>query len=227
MRAPSGEALVQASAAVYEPFGLLAASDTLRPEVPAAVAALRAPGLTDIEVLTGDNERTAATLAQTLGVLHRPLVEGELLAQDEILGRVAADWSRFVQGPRRYRLASVPTTISTDEVHRLLTTVDRRSAVGRRNYAIPLLLAVFGLRAREVVDLRLDDINWRAGIVGVQRSKTSRPLVLPLTAAVGRALVTYLQHGRPRTDAREIFVRHDGRPIRFRKRWSLASHRTC
>lgn len=132
-------------------------------------------------------------------------------------GRVAADWSGFVQGPRRYRLASVPTTISTAEVHRLLTTVDRRSAVGRRNYAILLLLAVYGLRAREVVDLRLDDIDWRAGIVGVQRSKTSRPLVLPLTAAVGRALVAYLRRGRPRTDAREIFVRHDGRPIRFRK----------
>lgn len=132
-------------------------------------------------------------------------------------GRVAADWSRFVQAPRRYRLASVPTTISTEEVHRLLTTVDRRSAVGRRNYAILLLLAVYGLRAREVVDLRLDDIDWRAGIVRVQRSKTARPLVLPLTVAVGGALVTYLRRGRPPTDAREIFVRHDGRPVRFRK----------
>lgn len=132
-------------------------------------------------------------------------------------GRVAEDWSRFVQGPRRYRLASIPTTIGADEVRRLLTSVDCRSVMGRRNYAILLLLAVYGLRAREVVDLRLDDIDWRAGIVRVQRSKTARPLVLPLTAAVGRALVTYLRRGRPRTDAREIFVRHDGLPIRFQK----------
>ena len=44
-------------------------------------------------------------------------------------GRVAEDWSRFVHGPRRYRLASIPTTISVDEVHRLLTTIDRRSAI--------------------------------------------------------------------------------------------------
>lgn len=132
-------------------------------------------------------------------------------------GRVPEDWSRFVQGPRRCRLASIPTTIGADEVRRLLTSVDGRSVMGRRNYAILLLLAVYGLRAREVADLRLDDIDWRAGIVRVQRSKTARPLVLPLTAAVGRALVTYLRRGRPRTDAREIFVRHDGLPIRFQK----------
>ena len=132
-------------------------------------------------------------------------------------GRVGEDWSRFVQGPRRYRLASIPTTISADEVRRLLSSVDGRSVMGRRNYAILLLLAVYGLRAREVADLRLDDVDWRAGIVRVQRSKTARPLVLPLTAAVGRALVTYLRRGRPCTDAREIFVRHDGRPIRFQK----------
>ena len=132
-------------------------------------------------------------------------------------GRVAVDWSRFVQGPRRYRLASLPTTISAEDVRRLLTSVDRRSAMGRRNYAILLLLAVYGLRAREVADLRVDDIDWRAGIMRVQRSKTARPLVLPLTAAAGCALVAYLRRGRPRTDAREIFVRHEGLPIRFQK----------
>ena len=131
--------------------------------------------------------------------------------------RVAVDLSPFIQGPRRYRLASLPTTISPDEVRRVIASVDRRSAIGRRNYAIVLLLAVYGLRAREVVDLRLDDIDWRAGIIYVQRSKTARPLVLPLTGAVGRALIAYLRRGRPRSDAREIFVRHDRLPIAFRK----------
>jgi integrase/recombinase XerD len=132
-------------------------------------------------------------------------------------GRAVEDWSRFVQGPRRYRLASIPTTISLDEVRRLLTTIDGRSAMGRRDYAILLLLAVYGLRAREVVDLGVNDIDWRAGIIRVQRSKTSRPLVLPLTAAVGRALVAYLRRGRPCTEAREIFVCHRGAPRPFRK----------
>lgn len=131
--------------------------------------------------------------------------------------RTVEDWSRFVQGPRRYRLASIPTTISVDEIRRLLTTVDRRSAMGCRDYAILLLLAVYGLRAREVVELGANDIDWRAGIIRVQQSKTSRPLVLPLTSAVGRALVAYLRRGRPCSDAREIFVCHHGAPRPFRK----------
>lgn len=132
-------------------------------------------------------------------------------------GRVADDLVRFVQGPRRYSLASVPTALSVDEVHRLLTCVDRASPLGRRNYAILLLLAVYGLRAREVVDLRLDDLDWRAGRVRVRRSKSSRELVLPLTAAVGRALVAYLRRGRPRTAHRELFVRHCAPYTPFRK----------
>jgi integrase/recombinase XerD len=132
-------------------------------------------------------------------------------------GRVVDDWSRFVQGPRRYRLASIPTTISLDEVRRLLATVDRRSAIGRRNYAILLLLAVYGLRSREVVDLRMDDVDWRGGMIRVRRSKTSRPLLLPLTSSVGSALAAYLRRGRPPSDAREIFVRHHGACVPFRK----------
>jgi site-specific recombinase XerD len=136
-------------------------------------------------------------------------------------GRLAHDWSRCIQGPRRYRLATVPTTISLDQVRQLLRSVDRRSAIGRRHYAMFLLLAVYGLRAREVVELRLDDIDWRAHVLRVRRSKTGRPLVLPLTAAVAEALVAYLRRGRPQTEAREILVRHHGAPVAFRKSSSV------
>jgi site-specific recombinase XerD len=132
-------------------------------------------------------------------------------------GRTGQDWSRFVQVPRRYRLATLPATISLDEVRRLLAAVDQDSAVGRRNHAILLLLAVYGLRAREVVDLRVDDIDWRARLLRVRRSKTGRPLVLPLTAAVEQAVVAYLRDDRPQTQAREIFVRHHGAPVAFRR----------
>lgn len=145
-----------------------------------------------------------------------PAVRG-VLRHLQRTGRVVHDWSRFVQAPRRYRLASIPTTIGVNEVRRVLAAVERRSAIGRRNYAMLLLLATYGLRAREVVDLRLDDINWRGGVIRVPRSKTSRPLVLPLTSAVGSALTAYLRRGRPSTAARQIFIRHDGPAVPFRK----------
>jgi integrase/recombinase XerD len=74
-------------------------------------------------------------------------------------GRVAQDSSRLVQGPRRHRPCALPTAISVDEVRRLLAAVDRRAAVGRRNYAMLLLRAVYSLRARKVVDLRVDDVD--------------------------------------------------------------------
>lgn len=150
------------------------------------------------------------TQSQVIQVLRR------LLQHLHRTGRVARDWSRCIQGPRRYRLATVPTTISRQQVRQLLRSVDRRSAIGRRRYAMLLLLAVYGLRAREVVDLRLDDVDWRTHVLRVRRSKTGRPLVLPLTVAVAEALVTYLRRGRPRTDAREIFVRHHGAAVPFR-----------
>jgi integrase len=52
-----------------------------------------------------------------------------------------------------------------DEVRRLLATIDRRSAIRRRNCAILLLLAVHGLRARQAVDLRVDDVDWQGGVI--------------------------------------------------------------
>jgi integrase/recombinase XerD len=144
-----------------------------------------------------------------------------LLRHFHCTGRLAHDWSPSIQGPRRYRLADVPTSISLDQVKQLLRSIDRRSAIGRRHYAMLLLLAVYGLRAREVVELRLEDVDWRARVLRVRRSKTGRPLVLPLTAAVAAALVAYLRRGRPHTTAREIFVRHHGVPRPFRKSSSV------
>ena len=63
-----------------EPTGILAAADTLRPEVPEALAAVRALGVQHIELLTGDNERTAAALADRLNVKYR----ANLLPEDKI-----------------------------------------------------------------------------------------------------------------------------------------------
>jgi integrase len=70
-----------------------------------------------------------------------------------------------------------------------------------------LLMAAYGLGAGEVIGLRLEDIDWMAGVLSVRRPKTTVPITLPLLPAVARVLAGYLRDGRPRpTDARELFV---------------------
>jgi integrase len=79
-----------------------------------------------------------------------------------------------------------------------------------------LCLAQMGLRAGEVAALSLDDIDWRAGTLQLGRAKERRTSTLPLPACVGRAVVSYLRDGRPRTPRRQVFVRHRapiGEPI--------------
>ena len=94
--------------------------------------------------------------------------------------------------------------------------MDRGSARGRRDYAVLLLLATYGVRAGEVTRLRLDDIDWRAGLLRLRRAKVGGELCLPLTAAVGNALLAYLRRGRPATPQRELFVRHNAPHPAFR-----------
>ena len=82
-----------------------------------------------------------------------------------------------------------------------------RSPVGYRDYAILLLLSTYGLRDGEIARLRLEDIDWRAAKLHIRHSKTGVSSQLPLMAEVGEALLNYLRGGRPKTDAREIFIR--------------------
>jgi site-specific recombinase XerD len=90
-------------------------------------------------------------------------------------------------------------------VKKLLASCDRRRTIGRRDYAILLLLVRFGLRSGEVAAIRLDDLDWRRGEILV-RGKTGRDERLPLPVDVGEAIVSYL-HRRPRVQSRALFLR--------------------
>lgn len=109
---------------------------------------------------------------------------------------VVANWS----------MTAIPRAISPDQVRQLLASIDRRTAMGRRDYAIVLLLARLGLRSGEVVALELDDIDWNKGQLSV-RGKRGQRSALPLPADVGRAIATYLRRGRPASSSRRVFLR--------------------
>lgn len=105
-----------------------------------------------------------------------------------------------------WRLAPLPRYLQSDEVERVIASCIPSSPIGRRNRAIVLLLARLGLRAGDVVRLRLGDINWKDASISVS-GKSRRETRLPLSQEVGQAIVDYLQHGRPCTQSDALFLR--------------------
>jgi integrase len=104
-----------------------------------------------------------------------------------------------------WRLASLVKALDARSVARLLGSCDRRTRVGRRDFAIITLLSRLGLRAGEVAALRLSDMDWRAGEIMV-RGKGSRQERLPLPADVGETLAGWLARGRPRRESAFVFT---------------------
>jgi len=103
---------------------------------------------------------------------------------------------------------SIPSALTAEHISAVLQCTRKdRSPMGYRDYAILLLLATYGLRDGEIKRLRLEDIDWRAETLHIRHSKTGVNSRLPLLGEVGEALLDYLRHGRPRTAAREIFIR--------------------
>jgi site-specific recombinase XerD len=120
-------------------------------------------------------------------------------------GETATDLTPSVPAVADWRLARLPRFIPAADVHRLMSACNRRSATGRRDYAIILLLARLGLRASEVVQMSLDDIDWETGEVTV-RGKGRRLDRLPIPRDVGEALVEYLRRDRPACSTRRFFI---------------------
>ena len=104
----------------------------------------------------------------------------------------------------RTRLARVSRHLPSGEVRQLVDAVNDDNALGRRNFAMLLLMARLGLRPQEVIALRLDDINWAAGELLV-RGKCGLHNRMPLPADVGEAIVAYLRDGRA-AQSRRLFV---------------------
>lgn len=112
-----------------------------------------------------------------------------------------------IDTPRVYRGERLPRSLPWETVKAFLKAIDRSTPMGRRDYAMFLLVATYGLRTSEVASLRLDDLEWREGRIRVHRPKTQSSLILPLTDPVGAALLDYLRHARPSLPLREVFLR--------------------
>lgn len=121
--------------------------------------------------------------------------------------RITRDLTGCVGAPLAYRLSTIPRSIPWADIERMLSVVDRETALGMRDYAMLLLMVVYGLRAREVAALTLDNIDWRGERLRVPGRKAGHSTAYPLSAVVGDALLAYLRHGRPQTVERKVFIR--------------------
>jgi site-specific recombinase XerD len=122
-------------------------------------------------------------------------------------GRTASDLSGIVLGPRIYDYEHIPSALRAEDVEKVLAiTREDRSPMGRRDYAVLMLLAVYGLRAGEIAQLRLEDIDWQEEVIHVRHSKTGTHSELPLLRAPGEAVLRYLKEARPTSVRREVFL---------------------
>lgn len=127
-----------------------------------------------------------------------------LLGKEEIKTDFAAK-TPMVQARKQSRIPSVWTA---DELKKLIAVIDRGSPKGKRDYAIILLACCLGMRCTDIKNLKMDNFHWEEKQLIFVQSKTATSLSLPLTAAVGWAVIDYLKYGRPKIDSSYLFVRH-------------------
>lgn len=138
----------------------------------------------------------------------------------------------LIVSPAHWRLGALPPTLSRAEVERLLGAFPPELSSRRRAYAMVRCIVDLGLRASEVTDVNLDDIDWAAGTLRIAKGKSRRVDVMPLPQATGSAIADYVRFERPQTVNRRVFVRHVApvdEPIRATvvRRAVLEAYRRC
>ena len=121
-------------------------------------------------------------------------------------GEISLDLATCVPIVPNWSKSTLPKFLPPGTVQHVVNRCDRQAPLGRRNYAILLLLARLGLRAGEVVALNLEDIDWEASQMTVH-GKGGRSTPMPLPADVGEAIAAYLRNGRPHCSSRRVFIR--------------------
>lgn len=134
------------------------------------------------------------------------------LRYGHLVGLIRSDLSAAAVPVAGRPRSLLPQGLTRAQARDLLRSCDQRRAVGRRDYAMIVLMLRLGLRAKEVAALQREDIDWRTGQVTVH-GKRARIDQLPLPTDVGTAIAGYLQRGRPRTTARAVFIRTSPPPV--------------
>jgi site-specific recombinase XerD len=190
--------LTQATVVNYVPFVDQFLSARFQ-RIPLNFSRLRAPDLTGF--VRRQAHKLSSGCAQLLVTALR-----SFLRFLRYQGKITSDLAACVPTVARWSFAALPKFLPAGTAQKVLDRNDRRTPLGRRDYAILLLLARLGLRACEIVALNLEDIDWENARITI-RSKGGRWAQLPVPTDVGEALALYLRHGRPSCSCRRAFIR--------------------
>ena len=124
-------------------------------------------------------------------------------------GITSEDCSIYILPDNYKKQAKLPTTYTENEIKNMLESVERASYIGKRDYLVLLLASEYGLRSSDIVNFSFDQIDWDKNTISLNQQKTGVPVVLPLLSSIGNAIIDYLKHGRPNTDAHQIIVAHE------------------
>jgi len=143
------------------------------------------------------DSRTVATMLTASRVFFRHLYR-KGFTQEDLSGKLPV-----VKSNRRFRL---PRIWKQEDVLSVLNSIDRGNPVGKRDYAIMMLVTRYGLRSADVKRLKLSDLRWNENVIEFEQSKTRKLLRLPLLRDVGWAIIDYLQNGRTPSEYLEVFL---------------------
>ena len=116
------------------------------------------------------------------------------------------DYAKKIPHYKRVNQPQLPTTYTQEEVEKLIASVDRGTATGKRNYAILLLATRLGLRASDIAHLRFEHLHWPTSSIQLRQFKTDQEVTLPLLPDVGNAIIDYLKYARPTSAATQVFL---------------------
>jgi integrase/recombinase XerD len=189
------------------------ADGTLERDLEAAttfLALVRAAGRSPRSATVADLDRFVSHLMAflcTRSVVRRCSSLRTFLRFLRVTGRSRADLAPCVVAPRFCVSAQPPRALPWRDVRRILRSIPQAVPPGKRDFAMLLIMATYGLGAAEVLGLHLDAVDWKTQVVHVRRPKTGAVVELPLLPPVARALAAYLRAERPRDNRlRSVFL---------------------
>jgi len=119
---------------------------------------------------------------------------------------LATDYSQKIPKHKSVIQPKLPSTYSKEEIEKLISTVERSSLVGKRNYAIILMAARLGLRASDISKLKFENLHWNTSTIEITQFKTGKELALPLLPDVGNSIIDYLKYARQKSAEPYVFL---------------------